>query len=130
MTHRKSIATPPESDVDDEQLRVLLAAPLYLQEREASAERSEVSHSERENLMSISSLDPVVFVTCRAEMDFLRVLRLPRGTLHVTRARNVLHLASLDDTEHGHSFLTYTEPFLQRAQTLRRSTATAEWRIG
>ena len=36
-----SIATPlPESDLDDEQLRALLASLLYLQGREASAERS------------------------------------------------------------------------------------------
>ena len=49
----QSIATPlPESDLDDEQLRALLASPLYPQEREASAERSEVYHSERIGLMS------------------------------------------------------------------------------
>ena len=53
----ESIATPPESDFDDEQLRALLASPLYLQERGASAERSQVYHSERENLMSRSSQD-------------------------------------------------------------------------
>ena len=29
---------PPESDLDDEQIRALLASPLYLQEREASAD--------------------------------------------------------------------------------------------
>ena len=35
----ESIATPhPESNIDDEQLRALLASPLYLQEREANAE--------------------------------------------------------------------------------------------
>ena len=52
-------ATPlPESDLHDEQLRALLASPLCLQEREASAERSQVYHSERENLMSSSSQDP------------------------------------------------------------------------
>ena len=52
----ESIATPlPESDLDEEQLRALLASPLYPQEREASAERSQVYHSERENLMSSSS---------------------------------------------------------------------------
>ena len=56
----ESIATPPpESDLDDEQLRALLALPLYLQERQASAERSQVYHSERENLMSNSSQDPI-----------------------------------------------------------------------
>ena len=54
----ESIATLPESDFDDEQLRALLASPLYLQERGASPERSQVYHSERENLMSSSSQDP------------------------------------------------------------------------
>ena len=44
----ESIATPPpESDVDDEQIRNMLAPPLYLQEREASADRSQVYHSYR-----------------------------------------------------------------------------------
>ena len=56
----EGIATPhPESDLDDEQLRTLLASPLYVQEREASAEHSQVYHSERENLMSSSSQDPI-----------------------------------------------------------------------
>ena len=55
----ESIATlPPESYLDNEQLRALLASPLYLQGREASVERSQVYHSERENLMSSSSQDP------------------------------------------------------------------------
>ena len=49
----------PESDLDDEQLRALMASPLHLQERKASAERSQVYHSERENLMSTSSQDPI-----------------------------------------------------------------------
>ena len=54
----ESIATPPpEADFDDEQLRALLASPLYLQEREEGADRSQVHHSERENLMSSSSQD-------------------------------------------------------------------------
>ena len=42
----ESIATPPpESYLDDEQTRALLASPLYLQER---ADRSQDYHSERE----------------------------------------------------------------------------------
>ena len=54
-----SIATPPpDSDLDDEQIRALLAPPLYLQEREASADRSQVCHSVRENLVSSSSQVP------------------------------------------------------------------------
>ena len=47
-----------------------------------------------------------------------------------TPSHNVVRHTSLDDTEHGHSFLTYPESFPQRAQTLRRSTASAEWRFG
>ena len=51
----ESIATPPlESDLNDEQIRVLLASPRYLPEREASTERSQIYHSERESLSSSS----------------------------------------------------------------------------
>ena len=42
----ESIATPhPDSDLDDDQIRALLASPLYLQEREANAERLQVYQS-------------------------------------------------------------------------------------
>ena len=55
----ESIATLPHaSDLDDEQIRALLASPLYLQEREASADRSQVYHPARENLVSSSSQVP------------------------------------------------------------------------
>ena len=36
----ESIAMPQEADLDDEQIRAVLASPRYLLEREASAERS------------------------------------------------------------------------------------------
>ena len=56
----ESIGTsPPDSDLDDEQIRALLASPLYLQEREANAERSQVFDSTRENFKSSSSKDPI-----------------------------------------------------------------------
>ena len=42
--------SPPESDLDD-----MLASTLFLQEREASADRSRVYHSHRENSVSSSS---------------------------------------------------------------------------
>ena len=52
----ESIATlPPESDLDDEQIRDMLASPLYLQEKEASADQPQVYHSCRENSESSSS---------------------------------------------------------------------------
>ena len=55
---RPAILLRAYSDWDDEQIRALLVSPLYLQEREANAERSQVYHSVRENLMSSSSQDP------------------------------------------------------------------------
>ena len=51
----ESIATPQEADLDDEQIRALLASPRYILEREASAEQSQIYHPEREGLMSSSS---------------------------------------------------------------------------
>ena len=50
----ESLATPQEADLDDEQIRALLASPRYLPERE-SAERSQIYHSEKEGLKSSSS---------------------------------------------------------------------------
>ena len=47
----ESVATPtPESDLDDDQIRNLLASPLYLQEREACFDRSRVYHSFKRKL--------------------------------------------------------------------------------
>ena len=49
----ESIATPPpESDLDDDQIRNMVASPLYPQEREVSADQSRVDHSFREHLTS------------------------------------------------------------------------------
>ena len=42
----ESHATAQEADLDDEQSRALLASPRYLPEREASAERSQIYHSD------------------------------------------------------------------------------------
>ena len=58
-TAESIVTPPPDSDSDDEQIRALLASLLYLQEREANADRSQVYHSARENLMSSSSQDPM-----------------------------------------------------------------------
>ena len=55
MTSTYESAESIESDWDDEQIRNMLASPLYLQEREASADRSRLYHSSRENSVSSSS---------------------------------------------------------------------------
>ena len=51
----ESVVTPQEADLDDEQIRILLASPRYFAEREASAERSQIYHSGGQGLMSSSS---------------------------------------------------------------------------
>ena len=63
----ESIATPPpESE--------MLASPLYLQEREASADRSRVYHSFRENSMSSSShFRGQCTETCRSVLSHKKV---------------------------------------------------------
>ena len=54
----ESLATAQEADLDDEQIRALLASPRYLPVREARAERSHIYHSDREGLISSSSRSP------------------------------------------------------------------------
>ena len=55
-----SIATPPDSDLEDERLRKMLASPLYIQEREEDEGQVRAYHSERESLMVQSSWNPEV----------------------------------------------------------------------
>ena len=55
-----SIAPPPDSDFEDEQLRKMLASPLFLREREEHEGQTRAYHSERESLMIQSSRNPEV----------------------------------------------------------------------
>ena len=59
----ESLATLQEADLEDEQIRALLAPPWYLPEREASAERSQIYHSGGEGLVSSSSQSLNMFGT-------------------------------------------------------------------
>ena len=89
----ESIATrPPDSALDDDQIRALLASSLYHQEREANAERSQVYHSVRENLMSSSSQDPLSTerpgALCKYSQVHLRYIQsLTHPSTHVKRER-------------------------------------------
>ena len=51
----ESIATPPDSDLEDEQLRKMLSTPLKIREREENEGQTQAYHSERESLMIHSS---------------------------------------------------------------------------
>ena len=59
--------------------------------------------------------------TCMAQVTKHIVCVSPKNT-HIS-SRNVVHLATFDDTKHEHSFLSFPEPVFQRAELLRRSTA-------
>ena len=56
----ESIATPPDSDLDDEQLRKMPASPLCIWEREENAGQARPYHSERLSLMVQSYRNPEV----------------------------------------------------------------------
>ena len=55
-----SIATPPDSDLEDEQLRQMLSSPLKLQEWKENEGQARAYHSERQSLMINSSRNPEV----------------------------------------------------------------------
>ena len=100
----ESIATPPpDSDLDDDQIRALLASSLYLQEREANAERLQVYHSVRENLMSSSSQDPLSTerpgALCKYSQLHMRYIQSPtHPSTHVQRERTERKTSRLQST--------------------------------
>ena len=70
----ESIATlPPESDLDDEQIREMLASPLHLQEREASADRSSLSFLQSKLCVNFISLPRKFGETCRSVLTQKKV---------------------------------------------------------
>ena len=104
----ESIATPPpDSDFDDGQIRALLASPLYLQEREANAERLQVYHSVRENLMSSSPQDPLsterLGALCKYSQLHMRYIQsLTHRSTHVKRERTERKTSRLQAQQQPH----------------------------
>ena len=103
----ESIATPLQADFDDEQLRAFLASPRYVQEREASAERSQVYHSERESLMSSSSQDPKPVGTGKPVAVFSSQNRLNHETFFDTEDFPSRHQQVFGSNE---SFFRFSNP--------------------
>ena len=63
----ESIATLlPETDLNDERILEMLASPLYLQEREASADRSSLSFLQRKLSVNFISLPSTFGESCRS----------------------------------------------------------------
>ena len=86
----ESIATlPPELDVDDDQIRNMLASPLCLQEKEVSADRPRVYYSFRENSVSSSS-------------HFRESARKPAAVFSHTRKSSQETLSDREGVSSGH----------------------------
>ena len=84
----ESTATPPLGlDINDGQPMDLLASPPFAQEREASADRSQVYHPERENLESdssrlqVSTERPVALMLSESETNLRSILAEQRQQL-------------------------------------------------
>ena len=96
-----------DSDLDDDQIRALLAFPLYHQEREANAERLQVYHSLRENLMSSSSQDPLSTerpsALCKYSQLHMRYIQsLTHPSTHVKRERTERRTSRLQAQQQPH----------------------------
>ena len=116
-----TVTPPPESDFDDEQLRALLASRLNLQERGASAERSQVYHSERESLMSCSSQDPKPVGTGKPVAVFSSQSRLNQDTFSDRGQPSLKHQQVLGVLNR---FFRFSDPHMLRNLLLMESEIT------
>ena len=94
--------------------------------RQHTLPRTTFSHAQL--LHSTDDMCALAQGPCRAQVTKHIVCVSPKNTHN--SSRNVVHFAALDDTTHGHSFLTFSWTSLPESRTtLRISTATAEWRF-
>ena len=94
----ESIATPPDSDLEDEQIRKMLASPLYLRERAENEGQARAFHSERESLMVQSSRNPEVSGKHDAECVQKREANAQRTQAYHSR-REILMASSSRELE-------------------------------
>ena len=94
----ESIATPPDSDFEDEHLPKMLASPLYNQEREENEGEARANDSEREGLMASSSRDvevsgkPDAVFSCHSDRVRTRFQKETEVTNRETMSRVVFIL--------------------------------------
>ena len=92
----EGIATPPDSDLEDEQLRKMAASPLYFQEREENEGQARSYHSEREGLMINSSRNPEVSGKLDAECVQKREANSQRTQAHHSKRESLIASSSRD----------------------------------
>ena len=88
------IATPPDSDLEDEQLRKMLASPLYTREREENEGQARAYHPERESLMVQSSRNPEVSRKPDAECAQKREANAQRAQAYHSRQTSLMASSS------------------------------------
>ena len=84
------IATPTDSDLEDGQLRKMLASPVYIREREEHEGQARAYHSERESLMIHSSRNPAVSGKLDAECVQKREANAQRTQAYHSRRERLM----------------------------------------
>ena len=92
----ESIATPPDSDLDDGQLRKVLASPLKIREREENEGQARAYHSERKSLMIHSSHSSQVSGKPDAECVQKREANAQRTQAYHSRRERLMTSSSRD----------------------------------
>ena len=92
----ESIATPPNSDLEDEQVRKMLASPLYIQEREENEGQARDYHSARESLMINSPRNPEVSGKPDAECAQKREANAQRTQAYHSKQESLITSSSRD----------------------------------
>ena len=92
----EGIATPPDLDLEDEQLRKMLASPLYLREREENEGQARAHHSGGETLMIHSSRNAEVSKNLDAECVQKREANAQRTQAYHSRRESLMTSSSRD----------------------------------
>ena len=92
----ESIATTPDSDLEDEQLHRMLASPLKIREREENEGQARAYPSERESLMIDSSRNPEVSGKSDAECVQKREANAQRTQSYHSRRESSMTSSSRD----------------------------------
>ena len=92
----EGIATPPDSDIEDELIRKMLASPLYIREREENEGQALAYHHERESLTIQSSRNPEASGKPDAECVQKREANAQRTKACHSRRESVMTSSSRD----------------------------------
>ena len=113
----ESIATPPDSDLEDEQLRKMPASPLCIWEREENAGQARPYHSERESLMVQSSRNPEVSGKPDAECVQKREANAQRTQAYHSRRESLTVSSSRESSKFQGNLMGCSRATVNRVRT-------------